>query len=490
MLQCKLISDHHTNPLETLLSLIDVNCNRLSELEDPLELWPNAPITQRVAKGLSLTPVSGVSLFILTLFIPIERTTNVAYTLPLNHRLVDQAHLRDATENGVSIQEGIYADATGKFLCTRLSPQSGTTRHRSLTQSSIKGEIQNQSFQASDLEVAFFQVVRASRTDSGLPFSSLSRIDVVLQDHMRQGVVCEVVGLEAYRFDTTGMKALAHVLWSQGKVGHQQDDLYDWTKILAHPEIRGLGATIEALNALAQKLNAPFSFKATASVPECNRFFHQWFQSTHNVRLGVVEGGHRCETAMRVFYGYGIGQTAPLRHKNDFRPINATSTLVQPCGLKVMHPHDSTIMYTEQVVKDIRDYSGQVQKQRTLVVKPTYKQLWKTIYTECLNLLDETEFERYKTWDIDAFIEEKFEKSADADKMCVFIERIKKIVCDLYFAYEPGKSEMAHIQRTDFDGIINRQKTSGRNFIAIRIVSYTRCDYNQQSNTLTSPVII
>ena len=77
---------------------------------------------------------------------------------------------------------------------------------------------------------------------------------------MEDNLKCHIKGLEAYRFATNGMKALANVLQSEGeKVGYH-DDVYDWARILFHPEIRGLGATIEALNQLATKMNAPFVF--------------------------------------------------------------------------------------------------------------------------------------------------------------------------------------------------------------------------------------
>jgi hypothetical protein len=317
-------------------------------------------------------------------------------------------------------------------------------------------------------------MVRASDTDSTVHMSSLSRF--TMTDHTNpvdhQGVVGKVTGLEAYKLDTPGMRILAHILNSQGRVGYQKEDLYDWTKILVHPDIRGLGATIDALNAFAFKLNAPFTFHPRASVPDSNRFFHAWFQSTHNIRLGVVEGGHRCETAMRVFYGYSIGQTVPLSRLQNFRAINATSTLVQPCGLKVIHTHDS-ILYNEQMVKELRRYSGKVQEQRILVVKPGYKQLWKTIYMKCFDMLDEKDFQRYSSWNIDSLVEEKFEKVAEADKIWRFIERIKEIVCDVYFEIEPGRSELAHVKRKDIDQLLGTKKTSGRNSFSIRAVSAT-----------------
>jgi hypothetical protein len=63
--------------------------------------------------------------------------------------------------------------------------------------------------------------------------------------------------------------------------------------ILFHPDIQGLGATIQALNLLAAKFSAPFVFRATAPVADANRYFHSWFQSTNNVHAGVVEGGHK-----------------------------------------------------------------------------------------------------------------------------------------------------------------------------------------------------
>jgi hypothetical protein len=78
---------------------------------------PGTQPTSRVT-DLTVQGVSGVSLFVLTLFIPIESTLNVAYTLPVNHRLVDQAHLRDGNGHESSIADAIYKDATCKWSTT------------------------------------------------------------------------------------------------------------------------------------------------------------------------------------------------------------------------------------------------------------------------------------------------------------------------------------------------------------------------------------
>jgi Fe2+ transport system protein B len=86
----------------------------LTDLANPLEARTE-PFSKTKVDQLTLQPVTGVSLFVMTLFIPFETTLNVAYTIPMNHRLVDQAHLLDKTEFGTSIAEGVYLDATCKW---------------------------------------------------------------------------------------------------------------------------------------------------------------------------------------------------------------------------------------------------------------------------------------------------------------------------------------------------------------------------------------
>ena len=98
------------------MRLIDANKDRFDDLPiSPLVELAAAIPTTRLA-DLSVQSVSGVSLFVLTLFIPIESSLNIAYTLPVNHRLVDQAHLRDANGHDASIAEAIYKDTTCKYF--------------------------------------------------------------------------------------------------------------------------------------------------------------------------------------------------------------------------------------------------------------------------------------------------------------------------------------------------------------------------------------
>ena len=114
----------------------------------------------------------------------------------------------------------------------------------------IKASRELQSFQNSELEVCFFQIARAPKANGGLPFSSLSRLNVRYRQEkgmkpiMEDNLKCHILGLDAYRFAANGMKALAHVLQSEGEKVGFHDDVYDWARILFHPEIRGLGATV------------------------------------------------------------------------------------------------------------------------------------------------------------------------------------------------------------------------------------------------------
>jgi hypothetical protein len=351
----------------------------------------------------------------------------------------------------------------------------------------FKASRELQSFQNSELEVCFFQIERAPKTSSGLPFSTLSRLNVryrpkkglkPLKPIMEDNLKCHIKGLEAYRFATNGMKALAHVLQSEGEKVGFHDDVYDWARILFHPEIRGLGATIEALNQLATKMNAPFVFKATASLPDSNRFFHSWFQSTHNVRVGMVEGGHRCETAMRIFYGYGIGQTVPLQHLDSFRQIDANSTLVQPFSIKVIQTDKTYHLITEALIDRLKKYSSSVQKSRDQVVRSTYKQLWMDIYEDCSNITLLPKYKKFQEMTIDKFIDEVFHKTPVEDDLTSFVEDIKMAVINKYWQDEPGRTEVENIDKQGFMERLHTPKMQGRNFMGVREVSEKKCQKN------------
>jgi hypothetical protein len=341
----------------------------------------------------------------------------------------------------------------------------------------IKASRELQSFQNSELEVCFFQIARAPKANGGLPFSSLSRLNVRYRQEkgmkpiMEDNLKCHILGLDAYRFAANGMKALAHVLQSEGKKVGFHDEVYDWARILFHPEIRGLGATIEALNQLATKMNAPFVFKATASLPDAHRFFHSWFQSTHNVRVGMVEGGHRCETAMRIFYGYGIGQTVPLQHLDSFRQIDANSTLVQPFSIKVIQTDKTHHLITEGILNLMKNYSRAVQKSRDQLVRSTYKQLWMEIYEECSKITLHPKYTKFQEMTIDTFIDEVFHKTPVEDDLTSFVEDIKMAVINKYWENEPGRTEVENIDKQAFVDRLRTPKMVGRNFMGIREVS-------------------
>jgi hypothetical protein len=334
---------------------------------------------------------------------------------------------------------------------------------------------QNQSFQSSELEVVFFQMGRPQENHEGLRFSSLSKLTVDIAPAgerkriVEQNVTCHINGLTAYRFNVAGMKTLAHICG--GSIGHQLPDVYDWGQILFHPEIQGLGATTEALNLLATKFNAPFVFKATAPVASANRYFHSWFQSTHNVRAGVVEGGHRCETAMRTFYGYKIGQTVPLETTLDFKTIDANSTLVQPFSVKVIQLDSKHHLISEDVLRRIRAYSKEAQGLRSQVVKPTPKTMWWKMYTQCMNVVKEKRFKVFAEMTTESFVAYPFEKAVADDPFTTFLEAIKDVVIDRYFDTEPGKAEMHAVIKAEFCNDVKVLKLLGRNFQGIKDVS-------------------
>jgi hypothetical protein len=59
--------------------------------------------------------LSDVSLFVLSLFIPIDPDFSVAYTIPSNHRVVDQAHITNRGTWTSTIRDGAYDDASGTY---------------------------------------------------------------------------------------------------------------------------------------------------------------------------------------------------------------------------------------------------------------------------------------------------------------------------------------------------------------------------------------
>lgn len=82
------------------------------------------PMANTPSAQFKVQAVVGVPLFILTLFIPLDPSLNIAYTLPVNHRYVDQAHLIDRNEHQLSIEEGIHKDATCKCYSTSRLPHN------------------------------------------------------------------------------------------------------------------------------------------------------------------------------------------------------------------------------------------------------------------------------------------------------------------------------------------------------------------------------
>ncbi len=139
------------------MTLIDVNQSRLGEIENPLGPLPFALPTQRLAQ-LTLQPVTGVSLFVLSLFIPFENSFNVAYSLPMNHRMVDQGHLLDKTKFKFSIAEGVYEDATCKCLWLQDVPSLGSTWMLLLTRCCVLKRLVNSShLRTPNLRSVFFR---------------------------------------------------------------------------------------------------------------------------------------------------------------------------------------------------------------------------------------------------------------------------------------------------------------------------------------------
>jgi hypothetical protein len=98
------------------LELIDNTVSRFTPIGDGALVTAQDPFATQTVQQLCIQHVSGVSLFIMTLFIPIDPALNIAYTLPFNHRVVDQNNLLNKGSFRASIADGVYLDASGKTI--------------------------------------------------------------------------------------------------------------------------------------------------------------------------------------------------------------------------------------------------------------------------------------------------------------------------------------------------------------------------------------
>jgi hypothetical protein len=333
----------------------------------------------------------------------------------------------------------------------------------------------NQTFQNGDMEVAFYRIATAENNGPGLPFTSLSSVKMRYAKSAGQprikhdALKCCVKGMDAYMLDDAAMAPLAHIC--SGGIGRTSNpNLYDWPAMLGNQVITGLGATIHALNQLATTMNAPFTFDAKAPVPAANRFFHSWFQSLHAVRMAVIEGGHRCETAMRLFYGYDVGQEAPLQYKPGFRAISSYSTMVQPLAIRIVNPDRQHNMITQGLIKELQAYSDTIQQQRDQTVKTKYKQLWDTIYDDCMDVVMKPEYEMFQNMFLQDFVDLDFEKNKQEDIFCIFVEDIKQAVLDRYYNKEPGRTNVMHVPQGNMEHHLAKLKLVGRNYKGIQEV--------------------
>jgi hypothetical protein len=101
---------------DNMLALIDNTVRRFAPIVNNAFVTEPKPFPTQTVQQLCIQHVSGVSLFIMTLFIPIDPTLNVAYTLPFNHRVVDQNNLTDKGTFETSIADGVHLDASGTYI--------------------------------------------------------------------------------------------------------------------------------------------------------------------------------------------------------------------------------------------------------------------------------------------------------------------------------------------------------------------------------------
>jgi hypothetical protein len=355
----------------------------------------------------------------------------------------------------------------------------------SLEQASRK----NQTFQNGDMEVAFYRMERAENNGPGIPYTGLSTVKMQLntnsgEDYTPDALKCCVTGMDAYILDDAAMAPLA-IIFAGGIRRTFIPHLYDWTTMLGNQVIAGLGATIHALNQLAIAMNAPFTFDAKANVPDANRFFHTWFQSLHAVRMAVIEGGHRCETAMRLFYGYDVGQPAPLQRKPAFKAISSCSTMVLPVAIRILNPQRQHNLITPTLVTEFQDYSDTIQQQRDQSVRSTYKQLWRVIYDDCLNILMTERFSVFQDMQLADFVTLDFEKDKHMDIFSLFIEELKQAITDRYYSAEPGRTSVRDVTRATFQVQLKKGKLTGRGFNGIKEVSVPSTPHIPFYTTLT-----
>jgi hypothetical protein len=335
--------------------------------------------------------------------------------------------------------------------------------------------VQNQTFQNGNMEVSFYRMATAENNGHGFPFTSLSTVKMRFNSGTGEQIKpnalkCHVTGMDAYVLDNAAMTPLAHIF--AGGIRHTKEPhLYDWTQMLGNKTIPGLGATVHALNQLALIMNAPFTFDNKASVPDANRFFHTWFQSLHAVRMAVVEGGHRCETAMRLFYGFEVGQPAPLQRKSTFTAIGSNSTMVLPVAIKILNNLPPHTKITDSVVANLQEYSDVIQQQRDQTVRSTHKQLWQVIYDDCFEVLMSEKYSIFQAMSLSDFVSLRFESKKCDDTFCTFIDELNQVITNRYYRQEPGRTEIRNLPREQFQIQLDKPKLQGRGFKGLSQVS-------------------
>jgi len=171
---------------------------------------------------------------------------------------------------------------------------------------------------------------------------------------------------------------------------------------------------------------------------------NQWFSFLSDFRFGCIEGNHRLEFFSRIALGFDIDRSAPLILLENPKEFPLTSTVFKTIPTKFYFLNNNDI--NESMLKDIKNQSFMIQKQKGLIIKPTWQSLLSAIAAKIMIVTNGGTNEDTTIDPFEVLTTKDDDKKTSLKKLVNIHSNLLDIMIDIFYEMDPAREHFKEIE--------------------------------------------